>query len=93
MIKETIGSGEGIIVHKVTEGDEMAKPADMQCRALEDGARCENQISYNEDGDAWSVFCADHTKVDDEGRKSGKARPERFDRTELAEEADAPEEE
>lgn len=72
----------------------MAKPDDMQCRAVVDGKRCENQIAYNEDGDAWSVFCKAHTKEDDENRKSGKPRPVRFDRTDSnVEEAATPAEE
>lgn len=68
----------------------MPKPSDTQCRALIDGNRCENLISFNEDGDYWSVFCKEHSATDEEARTSGEARMVRADReSEVEEEVDA----
>lgn len=63
----------------------MVKPNDTQCRASVDGERCENQISYDEAGDNWSIFCKEHREEDEAARESGEPRPERVPRTESAE--------
>lgn len=67
----------------------MAKPDDTQCRALRGKSRCKNQISYDEEGDNWSVFCKEHREKDNTAREEGGARVVRFDRTEEKVEAEA----
>lgn len=59
----------------------MTKPNDTQCKALIDSegeeVRCENPISYDSEGDNWSIFCVDHRQDDDDARDSGEPRVRR----------------
>jgi hypothetical protein len=56
---------EKVIVILRKEGEDM-KPSDTQCRAMEsvddEEVRCELGITFDQEGDFWSKFCAKHNK-------------------------------
>lgn len=78
-IDELIGASEQVIAIVRKEG-EVAKPTDVQCRASINGKRCKEEISFDESGDYWSVFCKKHNAEDNKARKAGDLRITRFDR-------------
>lgn len=61
----------------------MPRPEDTRCRGmLSNGSQCENKISYDEDGDNWSVLCSEHREEDNVAREAGEPRVGRFDHKE-----------
>ncbi len=71
---ETIGMGEQVIVVVREEGTDM-KPDNMQCvaqsskKGAEEGDRCPDDKSFDEETDCWMVTCELHTKKDKAARQ------------------------
>ncbi len=72
-ITEHIGTNEQVIVVVREEGTEM-KPDNMQCvaqsskKGAEEGDRCPDDKSFDEETDVWMVTCEFHTKRDKAAR-------------------------
>lgn len=78
-IREFAGAGEKVLT-VVRKEDEMVKPADTRCRAVDEetsDGRCEGDITLDTETGTWSVWCKDHQAREKAARTDGGPRVER----------------
>lgn len=75
---EDIGAAEQVLAIVRKEGEEVAKPEDTRCRAKRGNGRCQNDITFSMEMDAWLRWCEEHAEQEAKAREEGGPRVEAF---------------